>query len=306
MKSCVAPLALGYALATAALVSEPARAAAQAHENHDAKPVALASLVQPPSMNVFRRFTVDRAKMLEFYGDVLGLKTLPTFGMPGGSQMSRFQVGTSEIKLTSAAPGRQDKSGAVRDTTGLRVFTFFFPDEPALVTRFTAHGYAAPAFRAREGGTRGAMVLDPDGQWVELVSAPGGNADTYSQLEVGLTVSDLEKSRAFYREFVGLDELKPIESALLGTTKYPFRHGTTTVNVWSFGKGLPANTYTAGIQYVVSDVALVDARAKAQGVTIATPLGNFGAGLRTVWLGDPDGITNYFAQLMRSTQAAGQ
>ena len=91
---------------------------------------------------------------------------------------------------------------------------------------------------------------------------------------------------------------------MLGVTKYPFRHGTMTVNVWSFGTGLPANTYTAGIQYVVSDVGLVDARAKAQGVTITTPLGNFGAGLRTVWLGDPDGITNYFAQLMRNPQAA--
>jgi catechol 2,3-dioxygenase-like lactoylglutathione lyase family enzyme len=307
MKSRIAPLALGYALALTALatgVSGPAHAA-QDHEHHDTKPVALASLVTPPSMNVFRRFAVDRAKMLEFYGDVLGLKPLPTFGMAGGSQMSRFQVGTSEIKLTGATPGRQDTSGAVRDTTGLRVFTFVFPDEAALTARFTAHGYAAPAFRAREGNTRGAMVLDPDGQWVELVIAPGGSADASSQLEVGLTVSDLEKSRAFYREFVGLDELKPVESALLGTMKYPFRHGTTTINVWSFGKGLPANTYTAGIQYVVSDVALVDARAKAQGVTITTPLGNFGTGLRTVWLGDPDGITNYFAQLMRNTQAGG-
>jgi predicted enzyme related to lactoylglutathione lyase len=308
MKLRIARLALGSAMAFTGLAAgwSMTAQAAQDHEHHDAKPVALASLVTPPSMNVFRRFTVDRAKMLEFYGDVLGLTPLPTFGMPGGSQMSRFQVGTSEIKLTGATPGRQDKSGAVRDTTGLRVFTFFFPDEAALTARFTAHGYAAPVFRAREGGTRGAMVLDPDAQWVELVIAPGGNAGASSQLEVGLTVSDLEKSRAFYREFVGLDELTPVESALLGTMKYPFRHGTTTVNVWSFGKGLPANTYTAGIQYVVSDVALVDARAKAQGITITTPLGNFGAGLRTVWLGDPDGITNYFAQLMRSTQAGAQ
>jgi catechol 2,3-dioxygenase-like lactoylglutathione lyase family enzyme len=305
MKSRIGPLTVGGMLALAALASWSARTAAQGpdnHENHEARPVALASLVTQPSMNVFRRFTADRAKVLEFYGDVLALKPLPTLGMGGGNQMSRFQVGTGEIKLTGAAPGRQDKSGAVRDTTGLRVFTFFFPDEAALTARFTAHGYAAPAFRAREGGTRGAMVLDPDGQWVELVIAPGAG-DTSSQLEIGLTVSDLEKSRAFYREFVGLEELKPVESALLGTTKYPFRHGTTTINIWSFGKGLPANTYTAGIQYVVSDVALVDARAKAQGVTITTPLGNFGTGLRTVWLGDPDGITNYFAQLMRSTQA---
>jgi len=290
----------GFAL----LLAVPTPALAQTHEP-DAHPAALASLLTQPSMNVFRRFAVDRAKMLAFYGDVLGLTPLPPIGMPGGSQMSRFRVGTSEIKLTGAAPGRQDKSGAVGETTGLRVFTFFFPDEAALTARFTAHGYPAPAFSAREGSTRGAMVLDPDGQWVELVIVPGASADASSRIEVGLTVSDLEKSRAFYREFVGLEELKPVESALLGATKYPYRHGTTTVNVWTFGRGLPANTYTAGIQYVISDVALVDARAKAAGVSIATPLGNFGAGLRTIWLGDPDGITNYFAQLLRSTQATG-
>ena len=281
----------------------PAVAPAQrAGGNDPAKPVAIASLLTQPSMNVFRRFTVDRAKVLEFYGDVLGLKALPPIGMPGGSQMSRFQVGTSEIKLTGSTPGRQDKSGAVRETTGLRVFTFFFPDEAALTARFVSHGLPAPAFKAREGGTRGAMVLDPDSQWVELVVAAGAPPETFSRLEVGLTVSDLEKSRAFYREFVGLEELPPVESAMLGVPKYPFRHGTMTVNVWSFGKGLPANTYTAGIQYVISDVEVVDAKAKAGGVTITTPLGKFGTGLRTIWLGDPDGITNYFAQLTRVSQ----
>ena len=299
----VSPLLCSVVLTS--MFAWPAAAPAQSAGGNDiAKPAAIASLLTQPSMNVFRRFTVDRAKVLEFYGDVLGLKPLPPIGMAGGNQMSRFQVGTSEIKLTGATPGRQDKSGAVRDTTGLRVFTFFFPDEAALTARFTAHGLPAPAFVAREGGTRGAMVLDPDNQWVELVVSPGAPAETFSRFEVGLTVSDLDRSRAFYRDFVGLEERQPTQSALLGTTKYPFRHGTMTINLWSFGKGLPANTYTAGIQYVISDVALVDARAKASGVAITTPLGNFGAGLRTIWLGDPDGITNYFAQLMRNTQAA--
>lgn len=284
-------------------VAAQSGAAAKSNAAHDARSAPLASLLTQPSMNVFRRFSVDRVKVLEFYGDVLGLKAMPPIGMAGGNQMSRFQVGTAEIKLTGATPGRQDKAGAVRDTTGLRVFTFFFPDEAALTARFTGHGLPAPAFKTREGGTRGAMVLDPDNQWVELVVIPGAPPETFSRFEVGLTVSDLGKSRAFYREFVGLEELPPVESAMLGVTKYPFRHGTMTVNVWSFGAGLPANTYTAGIQYVISDVTQVDARAKAQGVSITTPLGNFGTGLRTIWLGDPDGITNYFAQLMRSTQA---
>jgi hypothetical protein len=56
---------------------------------------------------------------------------------------------------------------------------------------------------------------------------------------------------------------------------------------------------------VVSNVEAVDAKAKAEQVTIDRPLGMFGQGLRTIWLADPDGVTNYFAQILprqRSTQ----
>jgi catechol 2,3-dioxygenase-like lactoylglutathione lyase family enzyme len=39
-------------------------------------------------------------------------------------------------------------------------------------------------------------------------------------MELGLTASDLKKSRAFYRKFVGLEELPPVQDPLLGTTRY--------------------------------------------------------------------------------------
>jgi predicted enzyme related to lactoylglutathione lyase len=263
-----------------------------------------ATLLTAPSMNVFRRFAVDRARMIEFYGEVLALKPMPTLNMPGGGQMTRFQVGTSEIKLTTNLPGRTAPTGPIRDVTGLRAFTFFFPDEAALTARFKAHGYPAPEFRGAGGPARVAMVPDPDGQWVELMVMPGAPEETFSRIEVGLTVSDLDKSRKFYGEFVGLEELEPNEARGLGTKQYRYRHGTTTVNVWSFGKGLSANTTSAGIQYVVGDVESVDVRARAWGVNITQPLGPFGTGLRTIWLGDPDGITNYFAQITRSQAAA--
>src|SRR6187455_1181555 len=159
------------------------------------------------------------------------------------------------------------------------------------------------AFGQGRGGKRMAMVLDPANQWVELVVVPGASQEVYDTIELGMTVSDLETSRAFYREFVGLDELPPVQDPVLGVTRYPYRHGTTTVTVWSFGKGLAANTRSAGIQYVVSDVEAVDVKAKAQNVKIDTPLGNFSAGLRTIWLSDPDGITNYFAQIIRRAPA---
>jgi len=138
----------------------------------------------------------------------------------------------------------------------------------------------------------------------KLQTIPGAPPDIYQRFEVGITASNLEKSRAFYRSFVGLEELPPVVDPALGATKYPFRHGDTTINVWSFGGTLPANKSSAGIQYVISNVETVDAKAKAQSVTIDRPLGLFGQGLRTIWLSDPDGVTNYFAQILPRRPAA--
>jgi hypothetical protein len=75
------------------------------------------------------------------------------------------------------------------------------------------------------------------------------------------------------------------------------------VNVWSFGAATAKNTSSAGIQYVITDVTAVDAKAKAEQVQIDRPLGPFGTGLRTIWLSDPDGVTNYFAQILPRTAA---
>lgn len=270
-------------------------------------PGPVAPLIWQPAMNIFRRFTIDRAKMIEFYGKALALRPLSTFELGSGNQMTRFGVGRSEIKLTAGQPrDRQYPTGGLQDVTGLRVITFFFPDEAALVARFREHGYPTPAFTAVPGSAnRVAMVKDPAGEFVELVVTPGAPPAQFEKLEVGLHVSDLEKGRTFYREFVGLEELPPVRDVLLGTTKHPYRYGTTTVNLWTFGKtGLPANTGTAGIQYVVSDAAGVDVRAKATGQKIDSPLGFTLPGLKTIWLSDPDGITNYFAETGQSRQAA--
>jgi predicted enzyme related to lactoylglutathione lyase len=262
-------------------------------------PGSLAALSTQPSMNVFRRFAGDPAVIARFYSEVLGLRQLPSLNMPGGGRMMLFEIGSGQVKLQATPTAAEFPTGGVKDVTGLRVFTFFYPDEASVTARFVQHGYGAPVFKPGREGRRVAMVLDPASQWVELMIVPGASAETYASIELGLSVSDLEKSRAFYRSFVGLTELPPVEDPALGLTRYPFRHGTTTVTVWGVGKGLPANTRSAGIQYVVSDVEAVDRKAKAQGVQIDTPLGNFSAGLRTIWLSDPDGVTNYFAQIMR-------
>ena len=117
-------------------------------------------------------------------------------------------------------------------------------------------------------------------------------------------MTDLERSRAFYREFVGLDELP---RGRLGVRQDAIdsrsaRQSSNILNLWAARPGAAANTYTAGIQYVISDAEAVDVRGKAADVKITQPLGPFGGGLRTIWLADPDGITNYFAQILRTTR----
>jgi catechol-2,3-dioxygenase len=247
-------------------------------------------------VNVFRRFPRDlRDKVTEFYEQVLAIKPLPSTAA-GGNAMIRYPIGASEVKLFPVAMANEHRARPVRDVIGIRLLTFFFPDEAALAARFKKYGYPAPEFRSRGAGAgKAALAQDPDGQWVELVVIPGAPPVMYDRFEVGLTVADVEQSRAFYRDFMGMEEAKPVQDALLGTTKHTYRHGTTTINVWSFGKDLPKDTNTAGLQYIVWNVEGVDKVAKARNARIDRPLSAPGSP-RTVWLFDPDGITNYFAQ----------
>ncbi len=304
MKVVLALMLAGLtALPAAAQTPAPAPAAAPTSAATTPALTTVAPVLWQPSMNVFRRFAVEREQMIAFYGQVLGLKPLATFNLGGGSQMTRFQVGTSEVKLTGVVRNRTYGTGEINAIAGMRLLTFFFPDEAALAARFTANGLPAPAFRDAGQGRRAAHVQDPDGQWVEMVVVPNATPDTFDRIEVGITATNLEKSRAFYREFVGLRELPPVQDPILKVTKYPFRHGTTTINVWSFGGTLPVNTGSAGIQYVVNHVDPIDTLAKSRGVTIDTPLSSSMGTLRTIWLGDPDGVTNYFAETAQSRAA---
>ncbi|HEX7081978.1 MAG TPA: VOC family protein [Gammaproteobacteria bacterium] len=291
------------ALAAVSIVLMGAGPAASAEDD---PPPSAGPLLWQPSMNVFRRFAVEPEAMFEFYGDVLGLEQMETFNVGGGTGVARFRAGGSVVKLTKRVGDRTYVPGGVRDATGLRLLTFFYPDRDEVVQRFLARGYPEPQFDALPGTNRSsALVNDPDGHPVQLVIAPDAPAELYDTVEIGLTVSDLDESRAFYREFVGLEELPPVRDPVFDTTKYPYRHGTTIVSLRSFGDELPADTGTGGIQYVVTNVETVDRLAKERGVAIDQPLSELrGFSLQTIWLDDPDGITNYFAETSQSRQAA--
>ena len=268
----------------------------------DSKPTPAISstaeiMTQP--MNVFRRFSGDAKPVYDFYGKVLGLKQLTTYNLGGNTNVARFEIGTSQLKFSAIVPNRKYQQGPIQDATGLRILTFFFPSKDPVVARFQEAGLPAPEFQPIPGSRRSsAYVKDPAGQWVELVIAPEEPGDIYNQMEIGLVVSNIDVSRKFYREFIGLEELTPIKDPILNTTKYPYRHGSMVVSLRSFGKPVPADTGSGGIQYVASDVKAVQDLAQARNVKIDQPVNTLsGFGLRFVWLDDPDGITNYFAEI---------
>jgi len=278
---------LAFTLLLAGLVP----AAGQAQTPSPASATTTAPYFVEQSMNVFRRFNGDGAKTLEFYGQVLGFGDV---GAVGG--VSRYQVGPSQLKFTRAGANTAFTRGGINDAAGVRLWTMWFADEAALTKRFADHGFAAPAFKVVDG-VRAALVADPDGEWVQLVIEPDAPKDTYGRLEIGIAANDLEKSRAFYRTFVGLQELPPVKDAVLGVTKYPFRHGSTTISVWATPGPKPTNRQLAGIQYVVKPVDPIWALAQERAIPVEQPLRETLPGLVTTWLYDPDQVTNYFAEI---------
>jgi len=96
-----------------------------------------------------------------------------------------------------------------------------------------------------------------------------------------------------------------VDAPLLGTKLYPYKRGETTLMLYSMGDNKHPDNGSAGIQYVVSDTPMAAARGAARNIPIETPLNKLrGFDLITIWLNDPDGVTNYYAQIARRPATA--
>src|SRR5690606_16004095 len=234
-------LAAGTAWAQTTTVTTPEGAQMQVNADLAYKPGQLTAqqlnsstrdLFVQDSMNVFRRFPRDKTEeMVKFYTGALALRSLSPIQLTSTQQMILTGVGSGQIKLSAGQLGdrKYDLEGGATGGTGIRLFALTYPDEATVKQRFAAANLPEPQFVDQGDGTRAALVTDPGGFPVQLVIRPGAKDGSNDGVGVGIGVSDLEQSRAFYREFVGLDELPPVEDRLLGVTKYPYRHKETTL-----------------------------------------------------------------------------
>lgn len=321
MKKTLALIAAGL-MATSALAQAPAPAPGRITTPEGAlmdtgedlayKPGALTQaqlmsstrdLFAQNSANVFRRFPPDKtADMVRFYTQALALRSLNPIQLTASQQMLLTGVGSGQIKLSAGTQGNRKYhlDGGYKAGTGIRYFRLTYPDAALVAKRFTDAGLPAPTFTDQGDGTKAAIVTDPGGFVIELVVKPGAKDGSNDGVGVGISASNLEKSRAFYREFVGLDELPPVRDKALGLTLHPYRRGETMLYLYHAGENLPQDNGSAGIQYVVSDTPMAAAKGAARNIPIETPLNKLrGFDLVTIWLNDPDGVTNYYAQIAR-------
>lgn len=306
----------GCAAAQDGVVRTPEGAVMQVNEDLAYKPGELTEaqlqsstreLFRQDSMNVFRRFPREKtAEMVRFYTEALALRSLSPIQLTSSQQMILTGVGSGQIKLSAGQQGdrKYGLEGGYGGGTGIRFLMLSYPDHEVVRQRFRDAGFAVPEFVQRADGHRQALVQDPGGFDIVILAGAGQPDRSDAGVGVGIGVSDLAMSRAFYRDFVGLDELEPVEDSLLGTTLYPYRHKETTLLLYE-AQGEAVDTGSAGVQYVVADAPMVDAKAKSHGITVETPLNKLaGFDLVTVWLNDPDGVTNYFAQVGPASRTA--
>jgi catechol 2,3-dioxygenase-like lactoylglutathione lyase family enzyme len=118
--------------------------------------------------------TRDAEPMLAFYRDLLGLDVEGVIPMPSGGTMHRLKVGDSVVKIVQLerAPPADAATGGIPGATGYRYWTVHISNLAAVVQlcEQAGHKVVVPPKVIRPGITI-AMVVDPDGNWVELLQA---------------------------------------------------------------------------------------------------------------------------------------
>ena len=116
-------------------------------------------------------------RMLAFYRDTLGLEYLGEQPMATGVRYL-FRCGNSHLKLIwpDTHPEESNPPGGSKGATGIRYITVVSDSVEDLVERclLAVNPIRTPLKKMPSGNTI-AMVEDPDGNWVELLSPPGAS-----------------------------------------------------------------------------------------------------------------------------------
>lgn len=245
--------------------------------------------------------TRNAAAALAFYRDVMGFSEIAPLGMGEMGEMKRLHVGKNVLKLYDFKRAPEPCEGGTDKAIGMRLLAFLLDDLDAVLARFDAQQLPYRRMPLPDDSPfKVAFANDADGNALELVGLgkPAGDKLT-ARLQIGLTVGDVERSRHFYGQLLGLreePEMKlPKSMGVVGNVRYGFVAGATTIKFWSRGE-LPVKTGApgrmTGIRLITAHVADVDASIaalRARGVTIKGEPSDFAGVARVAFIADPDG-----------------
>lgn len=233
----------------------------------------------------------DTAGMRRFYGDVLGLELAPTIQVADG-EVVVHRVGTSTVKLWCLGSPPPLDGGGMDAAVGYRLLTLMLPDLDAVLARAEAAGIVdieRRTFGEGPGAVPLAFLGDVDGNALELVGLPG----IEPSLQVGLTVSDVERTGDFLTDALGFAPNPVVRFDNMVSHSVDF--GSTVVKYWHLGDGFPVHTgpitERAGIRYVTAQVASVAAAVEAleaRGVPVVMAPTEVGEAI-IAFVADPDG-----------------
>jgi len=232
----------------------------------------------------------DIEAMRHFYSEVLGFPADAPRELSRATLISHT-VGTSLLKLLCVDEPPPGEEGGIDSAVGYRLLTLVVPDLDGLLARVEQAGVAVERDTFDAGSVQFplAFFADPDGNALEVVGVAGAEPS----LQVGMTVTDVERTLHFYRDLLGFEEEPPI--SWNGIDRHSVRCGDTSLKFWHRGDDLPVrtgpSTERAGIRYVTAHVSSVaDAAAALQdkGVSLPVPPMDVGTGWLCIYA-DPDG-----------------
>lgn len=243
----------------------------------------------------------DFEAMMAFYRDGLGMPPIEDIELPG-TRLTRFKAGRGIVKFNQTSSVPNPAPGDVMGSRGMKLLTIVVPDLQVISEQLQAAGFDALTI-ADHGQYTLAFTKDPNDSLIELAGAKGFGPSPVLQA-VGLTVGDMAASRAFLTEVLGFTEGKIEAVPSLGTDKYEFAAGATTLKLWQID-GLEAHTGPiqsyAGIRYltaVVDDIDAVLSRARGAGRNIPLDPLEIAPGVQIAMVEDPDG--NWFELVERN------
>ena len=172
----------------------------------------------------------------------------------------------------------------------------FLPRMPIVVCFLVLMVGGISSFKIKDAGTR---PSEKNG-----FLQPIQNTETRIAVDVGLVVSDMHASLAFYRDLLGLEQVAEIETKLIGKGKMvQLRHGASLIKLLEMEKPAVKNTDgfvdVLGYRYITLIVPKIDVVLKtveAHNIQVAMPITYLGNGAIILMVKDPEGNIVEFVQ----------